>query len=105
VEFLLANAGFYQWRFWNSARMDHETDATTLVAELEHRAVMWQAGAAACTDPMKAIIQLHGANLLRSVLAGALDLIEQQRQGRISESELNAAIVGAGHHRFVATKS
>lgn len=105
VEQLLRDAGFSGWRYWTSARMDHETDAFTMIAELETRLLMWEAGYRHSTDPMKASLQLHCANLCRTVIDAARDLTEQHKIGRITRDQLQDAVVGHGHHRFIATRS
>jgi ubiquinone/menaquinone biosynthesis C-methylase UbiE len=105
VEQLLSDAGFSKWRYWTSARMDHETDAHTMTVELETRLRMWEAGYQHSADPLKAVLQMHAANLCRTTIAAARDLVEQQRLGRITADQLQNAVVGHGHHRFVATKA
>ncbi len=81
VDQLLADAGFPQSRRWTSARLDHETDANTMLVELESRLPMWEAGYQTSADPGKAVIQLHCANLCRTVIASVRDLIEQHKAG------------------------
>jgi ubiquinone/menaquinone biosynthesis C-methylase UbiE len=105
VDQLLVDAGFPQSRRWMSARLDHETDAHTMLAELETRLLMWEAGYQTSTDPRKAVIQLHCANLCRTVIAAVRDLIEQQKAGRLSAEQLQDAVVGHGHHRLIATRA
>ena len=54
---------------------------------------------------MKAVIQLHCANLCRTVIASVRDLIEQHKAGRITAEQLQDAVVGHGHHRLIATRT
>jgi ubiquinone/menaquinone biosynthesis C-methylase UbiE len=105
VDQLLSDAGFNAPRRWASARLDHETDANTMLVELESRVKMWEAGYQHTTDPRKAVIQLHCANLCRTVIQAVRDLIEQNKAGQLSGEQLQNAVVGHGHHRFVATRS
>jgi SAM-dependent methyltransferase len=105
VEQLLQDAGFPDLRRWTSARLDHETDAFTMLSEFEYRLKMWEAGYQHSSDPMKAMLQLHAANLCRTVISAARDLTEQHKAGRITGEQLQDAVVGHGHHRFVATRS
>ena len=76
IERLLPDSGFPEWRIWTAARLDHETDAHTMIAELEARLRMWEAGYLHSADPAKAVIQLHCANMCRTVLAAARDAVE-----------------------------
>jgi SAM-dependent methyltransferase len=105
VDQLLADAGFLQSRRWTSARLDHETDAHTMLAELESRLPMWEAGYQTSSDPMKVVVQLHCANLCRTVIAAVRDLIEQGTAGRLTAEQLQDAVVGHGHHRLIATRA
>lgn len=104
IEQLLLDAGFPVHRRWFSARLDHETDAYTMIAELESRLPMWVAGYQRSSNPMKVMLQQHAANLCRTVIAAAHDLTEQHKIGRISGEELQNTVVGLGHHRLVATR-
>lgn len=104
VESLLRRAGFRYWRRWGGGQMDHESDPATLVEELEIREHLWQAGASTATDLVTARIEMHLANLCRSVVLAAQDLIEQQQAGRLSIKELHDAIIGSGHHRIIAER-
>lgn len=105
VDQLLAEAGFGQPRRWTSARLDHETDAHTMLAELESRVKIWDAGYQNTADPGKAVVQLHCANLCRTVISAVRDLIEQHKAGHLNAEQLQEAVVGHGHHRFIATRS
>ncbi|MGH9691512.1 MAG: class I SAM-dependent methyltransferase [Candidatus Acidiferrales bacterium] len=105
VEQLLSDAGFPQHRRWTAARLDHETDAHTMLAELETRVLMWEAGYRHSADPTNATIQMHCANLCRTVIAAIRDLIEQHKMGRLTPEQLQDTVVGHGHHRLVATRS
>ena len=49
---------------------------------------------------MKAMVQLHAANICRTVIAAARDLTEQHKAGRITAEQLQDAVVGHGHHRL-----
>lgn len=105
VDQLLSDAGFNPPRRWTSARLDHETDANTMLVELESRVKMWEAGYQHTTDPRKAVIQQHCANLCRTVIFAVRDLIEQNKAGQLNAEQLQNAVVGHGHHRFIATRS
>jgi len=105
VDQLLQDAGFPQSRRWMSARLDHETDANTMLIELQSRLPMWEAGYQTTKDPMKALVQMHAANLCRTVIATVRDLIEQEKAGRLTAEQLQSAVVGHGHHRLIATRT
>jgi len=105
VEFLLRDCGFQDWRYWQAGRFDQESDPATLVAELEIRVRLWEAGALSCSDTGKALIETHLAGLCRSVILAARNLIDQHKAGRLSDQELHHAIIGHGHHRLIATRS
>jgi len=101
---LLREVGFSSWREWSTARMDHEEDASALIAEMEDRSRLWQMGAIHSSDPTKSTIQFHCANICRNVIAAARDLEEQHRAGRITEEQLRLTLIGEGHHRVIARK-
>jgi ubiquinone/menaquinone biosynthesis C-methylase UbiE len=105
VDQLLQDAGFPQSRRWMSARLDHETDANTMLIELQSRLPMWEAGYQTTKDPMKALVEMHAANLCRTVIATVRDLIEQEKAGRLTAEQLQNAVVGHGHHRLIATRT
>ncbi len=101
---LLRDAGFQQWRSWDSARMNHESDAHAMIAELETRVRLWRAGALNSPDPVKAVIQVDCANIFRAVISAARDLAEQHRAGRLTDQQLRDAVIGDGHHRLTAVR-
>lgn len=105
VDQLLQDAGFPQSHRWTSARLDHETDAHTMLIELQSRLPMWESGYQTTQDPMKALVQMHAANLCRTVIATVRDLIEQEKAGRLTAEQLQNAVVGHGHHRLIATRT
>jgi ubiquinone/menaquinone biosynthesis C-methylase UbiE len=105
VDQLLQDAGFPQSHRWTSARLDHETDAHTMLTELQSRLPMWESGYQTAKDPMKALVQMHAANLCRTVIATVRDLIEQEKAGRLTAEQLQNAVVGHGHHRLIATRT
>jgi len=76
-----------------------------MLVELESRLPMWEAGYQTSTDPRKAVIQLHCANLCRTVIASVRDLIEQHKAGFLTAEQLQDAVVGHGHHRLIATRT
>jgi ubiquinone/menaquinone biosynthesis C-methylase UbiE len=104
VEHLLAHAGFEKWRYWTRARLDHESGPETLVAELEVYERLWQSGALSAADPLKTAVQLQLANLCRSLVFAARNVLELHRQGLLSAEESNQAIIGNGHYRLIATR-
>ena len=105
VEHLLQGAGFKTWRFWTRGRLDHESDAETLVSELELYERLWQRGALSTAKPINSVIQLQLANVCRSLTLAARNLLELQRRGYLSAEETNRAIVGDGHYRLIATRA
>lgn len=104
VDQLLKDAGFRDTKRWTAARLDHETDAHTMLAELEHRLRMWEAGYVTSPDPLIAMVELHCANICRTVIAAVRDMIEANRAGRITDVQLQEAVVGHGHHRLTTTR-
>jgi ubiquinone/menaquinone biosynthesis C-methylase UbiE len=104
VDQLLRDARFEQWRRWSSGRMDHENDARTMLAELENRLLMWEAGAKTATDECAGTMENHAAVINRAIIAAVRDLIAEQEAGKISEAQLRVAVIGHGHHRLVAVK-
>jgi ubiquinone/menaquinone biosynthesis C-methylase UbiE len=104
VEQLLKSAGFCGWRRWNSAQLDHESNAAVLIEEMEERGRLY--GTEVCpSNPQNAAIQLHCSNICRSVIAAARELERQCQSGHITEEELRAALIGEGHHRIIAERS
>lgn len=104
VDALLTDAGFARWRRWGTAQMDHESDPAAMISELRQRLQVWEAGSASSADPQAARIEHQLALLCASVIAAAEHLVEDQKQGRLSETDLRRAIIGAGHHRIIAEK-
>lgn len=104
VDQLLRDAGFREWRRWTAGRMDHENDARSMLAELESRTSMWEAGARTASEPRTASIEQHAAAISHSVVAAVRDLIAMQEAGLISDSQLREAVIGHGHHRLIAVK-
>ncbi|MBV9742978.1 MAG: methyltransferase domain-containing protein [Acidobacteriia bacterium] len=104
VASLLRNAGFGPVRIWQGDRMDHETDAASMLAELETRCRLWEAGADASSDAATAKIAWHGAAISSAVIAAVRFLTEQHAAGQISKQMLRDAVIGHGHHRLIAVK-
>lgn len=104
VEALLRGAGFSRWRRWQGGQMDHESDPTSMVAELRQRRQVWEAGAASADDRHTAAIEAQLASLCGSVIAAAEELMEKHRGGALAEEDMRRAIIGAGHHRLIATR-
>ena len=84
--------------------MDHESEPAAMLEELKTRLHLWKAGALSATDPAKAVIELHCANLCGTVNDMVEDLIEQNKSGRISSQELEDIVIGHGHHRLIAAR-
>ena len=84
--------------------MDHERDAASMLAELETRARLWDAGANATDDPVRAKIAHHGAAINAAVIAAVRTLIQEQQSENITASFLREVVIGHGHHRLIATK-
>jgi len=104
VEELLKLAGFCGWRRWNSAQLDHESDAASLIAEIEERRRLYETEVCPSTS-RNAAIQSHCADMCRSVIEAARELERQCQSGHITEEELRAALIGEGHHRIIAERS
>jgi ubiquinone/menaquinone biosynthesis C-methylase UbiE len=105
VAALLHNAGFTGMRVWQGERMDHESDAASMLAELEVRARLWEAGSRIADDPAKSRIAQQGAAISAATVAAVRTLMEEHRAKRVSEQTLRDAVIGHGHHRMVATKA
>lgn len=104
VEQLLRDAGFREWRRWSGGRMDHENDARSMLAELESRTLLWEAGAKTALDPVTAAIESNAAVIHNAVIAAVRDLIRDEAAGHISAAQLREAVIGHGHHRLIAVK-
>ncbi|HLG98180.1 MAG TPA: class I SAM-dependent methyltransferase [Bryobacteraceae bacterium] len=104
IEQLLRDTGFREWRRWTEGRMDHENDARTMLAELEGRLLMWEAGARSAPDYHVASIERHAAEISRKVIASVRDLIAMEQKGLITADELRDTVIGHGHHRLIAIK-
>jgi len=105
VEFLLRTAGFAEWRYWTVARLDHETDATSMIHELEARLALWEAAATTCGNIGHAAVAADGAGILRGVLQTAREMQAQHAAGRITAIELQESVVGHGNHRLIARRA
>ncbi len=105
VDALVRNAGFTEMRIWQGERMDHESDAASMLAELEVRARMWDAGSRTAEDPTKSMLAQHGAAISAATIAAVRTLMEEHQAGRVSERTLRDAVIGHGHHRFIVTKA
>lgn len=101
VEFLLRSAGFTTWRYWTAGRFDHETDAVTMIQELETRLAVWEA-ASADGNMEHAGPAAAGAEILRDTVDTARILLALHENGHISAEELQTTVVGHGHHRLIA---
>ncbi|MGD0775192.1 MAG: class I SAM-dependent methyltransferase [Candidatus Solibacter sp.] len=105
VEFLLRSSGFAAWRYWTDGRFDHESDASSMIGELEMRLAVWNAAAVGCADFRDASAAAAGAAILRDVVETARGLLFRHESGRISSAELREAVVGHGHHRLIARRA
>lgn len=105
VEFLLRSCGFSTWRYWSSGRLDHESDASSMVGELEVRLAVWNAAATNCARSAAGSPAAAGAAILREVVRTARALMAQHQAGRVSSAQLQEAVVGHGHHRLIARRA
>lgn len=104
LEFLLREAGFTNWHRWTGGQLDHESSPQAVIAELQIRADLWNAGAA--TSPVRAASDVEAGlgRLCENVIRVAVALVEQRQAGLISDEELRTAVIGNGHHRLVAQR-
>jgi ubiquinone/menaquinone biosynthesis C-methylase UbiE len=102
---LLKSAGFIDFRTWQGERMDHESDASSLLAEVELRAQMWQVGVKIANDPANSSLVPHGVSISLAVVSAIRALIEEYKAKRITQQQLHDAVIGDGHHRVIAVKN
>ena len=104
VDRMLGNTGFREWRRWKTGNMDHENNPSSMLDELESRALLWQAGCRTSTDPVGALAEKHAAAVIEAVIASVRGLIAAEQRGTISMEQLREAVIGHGHHRLIAVK-
>jgi ubiquinone/menaquinone biosynthesis C-methylase UbiE len=104
VEALLRDAGFAQPRRWKTGHNDHESDPEALIQELEIRVSLWTAGAKSAPDAELARLEGHLAQLSRTAVNAARELLAWSECGRASPENVRQAIIGEGHHRVIAER-
>ena len=104
VDFLLRSTGFESWRRWEHARLDHESSPERMIEELDIYVNLWQSGIAGAAQAETRRIIEGLADTCRAVDAAARELIEQHRDGLLTDEQLRQAIVGEGHHRIIAER-
>lgn len=104
VDTLLQESGFRKWRRWEGGRFDQESDARTLLAELEIREQLWRAGARSAAEPHLARLHERLAGMSRAVIEAGRELLRQNESGELSAEALRSALIGCGHHRLIAEK-
>lgn len=102
LQALLAQAGFLSQRYWNAARMDHESSPHSMLEELNTRLSVWLTAARQRTGEADAGIWAAGANILQAVTRTAETLIRLSEAGSIAPERVRETVIGAGHHRLLA---
>ncbi len=104
VDLLLAESGFVRCRRWTRGRLDHESDAASMIDELMIRVQLWSAGAESSTEERVTRMERHLTEMARAVVEHARELVRQQESGQLSQTELHDAVLGLGHHRLVVER-